>query len=68
MNKEEALRMLKTAPRGSQPSKVNSALTQTQVVDLVECGVESLYDGTVLESLFMKRVLQVCQNRKHPKR
>lgn len=67
MTKEQAMEMLKSAPRGDTPSKVNKELTKTMVVDIVEKWVASQPDGTVLEDLFVKRVRQATQNTRHPK-
>jgi len=65
MTKDEALKLLEIAPRSEKPSRLNPILTQAQAVDIVVNGVKSL-KSDVLDSLFEKRVWQVCENIKRP--
>lgn len=67
MTKEEALEMLKSAPRGENASNVNAYLTQAQCVGIVENAIRSLSDGYVLDHLTEKRVHQVCKNQRRPR-
>jgi hypothetical protein len=66
MKKEEALEMLRNAPQGNIPARVNPALTQSQAIGIVMKYVNGMKDGATLNDLAFKRVLQVCQNRKRP--
>ncbi len=63
MTKNEALKLLKSAPQGDTQSRVNPALTQAQVVKIVENG---LPDGE-LPRLYERRVWQVVRNQKRPR-
>ena len=67
MTKEEALEMLKVAPRGGKPSKVNPSLTQAQAVDLVEGWLKNKPDGEKIDRIFEKRVYQVARNQREPR-
>ena len=67
MTRDEALKMLETAPQSdTAPARINKALTQAQAVKIVHDAIAT--DGTdyVLRPLMEKRVHQVCQNRKRP--
>ena len=61
MTKDEAIEMLKTAPRDDKPSKLNPSLTRRQAAEIVEKGIKA-YKKETLDPLFEKRVYQVCHN------
>ena len=42
MTKQEALKMLATAPRSNEPSKVNPRLTQSQTVEIIRAMIEAV--------------------------
>ena len=42
MTKNEAIELLKTAPRNSTPSRLNPVLSQAQAVEIVEKGIVAL--------------------------
>jgi len=68
MTKEEALKMLETAPRSvEKKSALNQNLTQDQAVTIVVNGIKACRDNTIIPEIFEKRVYQVCKNQKHPK-
>jgi hypothetical protein len=68
MTKQEALEMMKVAPRDEfKRSKINAGLTQKQALEIIERGVMSLPDDKPLDAMYEKRVHQVCKNQKRPK-
>ncbi len=67
MTKEQALEMLKSAPCGNEPSRVNPEMTQALVVQVVREGTECEKSGAVLSAMSEKRVYQACQNTRHPR-
>ena len=65
MTKSEALEMLKTAPATSKISKLNSSLTEKQVVEIM---IKSMEEGREeLSALAEKRVWQAYKNQRRPK-
>jgi len=66
MTKQEALEMLKSAPRDNKPAKINPVLTRAQAVEIVENGLKEQPEGKI-NPLYEKRVLQVCGNKKRVK-
>lgn len=66
MIREEALMVLEFAPVGAEPCRINPALTQAQAVEIIRKAVESYLPGQKLDEMMIKRVFQVCQNRKRP--
>ena len=67
MTREEAIEMLRKAPKGDKPSRINSVFTQAQAVELVLGWVRGLKEGEVLPEIFEKRVWQVSKNQRRPK-
>ena len=68
MNKEEALKMLESAPQSETKSAaVNKSLTQKVAVDIIRKGVSTFKDGEILTKLYEKRVWQVCKNQRRPR-
>ena len=67
MTKEQAMELLRDAPRDSRPSRVNPSLTRLQVVEIVEESIKIKEDGYKLDRLFEKRVYQVCRDQKEPR-
>lgn len=67
MTREEALEMLKNAPRTNEPSRLNPSLTCKQGVDIVENAVKAKKPGSILDDIIEKRVYQVCLNQKRPR-
>ena len=67
MDKLQAIELLKTAPRGSKPSRVNPSLTQAQAVEFVEGWIAGKEDDYILPDLFEKRVYQVARNQRKPR-
>jgi hypothetical protein len=67
MTKQEALEMLKTAPRDSKPAKINPSITRAQAVEIVENWLNMHPDGKI-DPLLKTRVLQVCRNMKRIKK
>ncbi len=66
MTKEQALEMLKNAPQGKTPSRINNNLTEMEAVRCVREWVETATDMQLNDPLLKKRVYQVCQNRIRP--
>lgn len=70
MTYEEAIELLKTAPRDSKPSRLNRGLTRKQSTEIVERAILGKSprifqrDGVTLDLLFEKRVNQVTHDRK----
>ena len=71
MTVKEARELLKTAPMGEGPSKVNPSLTRSQGVDIVRKGIESYAEqygeDFILTGLYEKRVYQVIRNQRRPR-
>ena len=67
MTKEEALKLLETAPQSDAKSRVNPSFSQRVSVKIVRKGIESIPDGYKLNKLFEKRVWQVVRNQIRPK-
>jgi len=59
MIKEDALELLKTAPRTDKPCRINHGLTEAQAVGIVEACVMKVADGGVLYDILEKRVRQM---------
>ena len=68
MTAKEAKKLLRCAPLGDGPSRVNPVFTVIQALAIIEAAIETYSDEKVLGSLMETRVWQVCQNRKRPKR
>ena len=67
MTKEEALKLLDTAPMSlTKASRINPIFTQADVVDIVYKGIMTYPDGKILPEIIEKRVKQVVQDRKRP--
>lgn len=70
MTKEEAIELLKTAPRDDKPSRINRSLTRKQSTEIIERAIMAASprmfqaDGVTLDLLFEKRVNQVVHDRK----
>ncbi len=67
MTKEEALKMLADAPHTDKPSRFNPGLTCSQGISVIENYVMTLKPGEILNVLTVKRVYQVCLNKKRPR-
>lgn len=71
MTVKEARELLKTAPTGEKPARLNPTLTQSQAVGIVQDGVDDIgnRDGEdfVLSDLMEKRVWQVVRNQRRPR-
>jgi hypothetical protein len=68
LTKEQALEMLKTAPRSrDKKSRVNSSFSQAQVVALVKAAVDKLEPGQSLDNLTERRVYQAARNQLRPR-
>jgi len=65
MTKDEALKLLETAPRGDRPSRVNPGLSLTQGVEIVIAGVKDSRDPLI--PLMEKRVWQIVKNQRRPR-
>ena len=66
MNKQEALKMLDAVRPSQRRLVINKAMTQEQGVEIVKKAVMAQPDGELEPILLDRRVLQVCQNRRHP--
>lgn len=66
MNKQEAMILLKYSPNTSDPSAINSALSQKQVVGLIQRIIAAYTDTDKLNSVLELRIFQTVQNRKRP--
>lgn len=70
MHVQEAIDLLKDAPRDNQKSKVNPNLTRLQVVEIIEAAIKEggMIDGCCnFGKLLEKRVWQVVKNQRNPK-
>ena len=68
MTKEEAVKLLKTAPQSNtRMSKVNPGFTELEVVEIVRGGIEDKGSDEKLRSIFEKRVWQVVKNQRRPR-
>jgi hypothetical protein len=70
MTKEEALKLLETAPQSeTKPAAINKVLSQKQAVDLIKNGIFFRFhaDNCVLPELYEKRVWQIVKNQKRPR-
>lgn len=70
MTYEQAVELLKTAPRDDKPSRLNRGLTRKQSTEIVERAILGKSprifqrDGVTLDLLIEKRVNQVVNDRK----
>lgn len=67
MTKQEAIELLKSAPRTEKPSRVNPGLTQKCVAEIVEKCVEEQRDGKNIDEWLEKRVYQAARNQRRPR-
>ena len=68
MTVNEALELLLNAPCSNKPSKVNPALTELQVLEIMTTGLEeSLLPNGHLRPAIEKRIYQVARNQKRPR-
>ena len=63
MTIDEARVLLKFAPNTSDPSKVNSALSEQHLVEMLSIALEH---QAAISAPFEKRIMQAVQNRKRP--
>lgn len=70
MTRDEAIELLKTAPRDDEPSRINRSMTRKQATEIIERAIignsPRMYqaDGVTLDLMFEKRVNQVVHDRK----
>ncbi len=67
MIKLHALNLLSMCFPQDKPSKLNHCLTEIQVTNMLKGALLELPNDELLPDLLRKRVLQVVQNRKHPR-
>ena len=67
MTKEEGLELLKSAPTGSELSRINKGISLDQAKGIVYDALVAHKDGEVLQNIIEKRVWQITKNRKRPK-
>lgn len=70
MTYEDAIELLKAAPRDDKPSRLNNVLTRRQATEIIEKAILEKSprifqrDGVTLDLLFEKRVHQVVNDQK----
>ena len=66
MTKEEANKLLDTAPNDDNRSRINPALTRADCVRIVRAGINCDTVPDPFDGLMEKRVWQVVKDRKRP--
>ena len=67
MNREEALKLLQTAPTSTKPCAINPAFTQAEGVKIVIGAVEDMKPGRKLGRIMEKRVWQMVKQQRRPR-
>lgn len=66
MNREEAIELMKHAPSDNRISRVNRGVTRERMTGVINDWLNNIKPGTVLDSLFERRVWQVVNDQKQP--